>query len=102
MAVGKSSIGQKLAARLEMEYMDLDKIIEQKSGMSIADIFNRYGEPHFRLLENKALSSLRNSQNMVLATGGGIVAEKHNREILPQMGIVIHLTASLETIWQRT
>ena len=71
MGTGKSVVAQQLACKLKMEFIDMDRIIEERQGTSIADIFARYGENYFREQENKLVKKLSQKENMVIATGGG-------------------------------
>jgi len=69
MGTGKSVVAKELARKLVMEFIDMDQIIEERQGMSISDIFGRYGEKYFREPENKLIKELSRKENMVIATG---------------------------------
>jgi len=71
MGVGKSSIGQSLAKKLEMTFIDVDKIIESEESDSIQDIFKKKGENYFRMLEQRITTNQIKSTNSVIALGGG-------------------------------
>lgn len=101
MGTGKTSVGQKLAARLQMPMIDTDDIIVEDSGMDIPDIFARYGEAHFRDLESAAVRKAANLENHVISTGGGVVLRESNLEMLKRSGPVFCLTATSEEIWRR-
>ena len=101
MGTGKTSVGQKLAERLEMPLIDTDDIICQDCGMLIPDIFARYGEPRFRDLESAAVRKAAHLDNHVISTGGGVVLRKSNLEMLKRNGVVFCLTATPEEIWRR-
>ena len=101
MGTGKTSVGQKLAARLQMPMIDTDDIIVKDSGMDIPDIFARYGETHFRDLESAAVRKAANLENHVISTGGGVVLRESNLEMLKGNGAVFCLTAASEEIWRR-
>lgn len=101
MGTGKTSVGQKLAARLQMPMIDTDDIIGEDSGLDIPDIFARYGETHFRDLESVAVRKAANLENHVISTGGGVVLRESNLEMLKRNGTVFCLTATPEEIWRR-
>ena len=101
MGTGKTSVGQKLAARLQMPMIDTDDIIREDSGLDIPDIFARYGETHFRDLESAAVCKAANLENHVISTGGGVVLRESNLEMLKRNGVVFCLTATPEEIWRR-
>ena len=71
MGAGKSTIGRRLAARLKLAFLDADTEIEAAAGMSIPDIFETHGEPHFRDGEARVIARLLDGGPVVLATGGG-------------------------------
>ena len=71
MGAGKTSIGKRLAARLEVPFADADHEIEAAAGMTVAEIFAKYGEPEFRRLERSVIARLLHDPPHVLATGGG-------------------------------
>ncbi len=73
MGAGKSTVGPRLATRLDLPFIDLDDRIEAEQGKSIADIFDADGESHFRALEREALEALAAEPDSVVACGGGIV-----------------------------
>ncbi len=101
MGTGKTTVGEKLASLTGMEFCDLDKMIEQATQLSISEIFKQKSELWFRELESKLLVETVNSTNIVVATGGGVVLNPTNRDIMKSKGIVVALTASLETLWKR-
>lgn len=101
MGTGKSSVGKVLAERLGFCYCDLDARIVAEAGLTINEIFTRYGEEHFRRLETAQIRALTGSEGYVVATGGGAVVAAVNRQLLRNVGWVINLTASLETILAR-
>ena len=101
MGTGKTSVGQKLAERLQIPLIDTDDIIGEDSGMDIPDIFARYGEARFRDLESAAVRKAANLENYVISTGGGVVLRESNLEMLKRNGVVFCLTATPEEIWRR-
>jgi len=101
MGTGKSTVAKQLARKLKMEFVDMDQVIEENKGMSIADIFARYGEDYFRQQENKLVKELSQRENMVIATGGGTLLSSDNAKILSQKGEIICLYADPTTIYNR-
>ena len=101
MGTGKSVVAQQLACKLKMEFIDMDRIIEERQGTSIADIFARYGEKYFRAQENKLVKELSQKENVVIATGGGTLLSSDNARILDQRGQIICLYADSQTIYNR-
>lgn len=102
MGTGKSELGRLLARRLGMEFVDCDALIEQRTGRSIADLFERSGEERFRRLERQEIARVSRRWGLVVATGGGAPKDPENMTALKRAGIVICLTASPEAIWERT
>ncbi len=101
MGTGKSVVAKELARKLKMEFIDMDRIVEEGQGMSIADIFSRYGEDYFREQENKLVKELSQKENMIIATGGGTLLSSDNARILRQRGQIICLYADSRTIYNR-
>ncbi len=101
MGTGKSIVAEELARKLGMEFIDMDQIIEERQGMSISDIFGRYGEKYFREQENKLVKELSQKENMVIATGGGTFLSWDNTRILSQKGKIICLYADSQAIYNR-
>lgn len=101
MGAGKSTVGMRLAERLKMEFVDLDREIEKVTGMSVNQIFKRYGEIRFRSEENLMVEKLAKRDGLVIATGGGTILREENMQILRNNGIIILLEASPEDIFAR-
>jgi len=101
MGTGKSVVAQQLACKLKMEFIDMDRIIEERQGTSIADIFARYGEKYFRAQENKLVKELSQKENRVIATGGGTLLSSDNARMLGQAGEIVCLYANSQTIYNR-
>lgn len=101
MGTGKSVTAKELARKLGMKCIDMDRIIEERQGTSIADIFARYGEKYFREQENKLVKELSQKENMVIATGGGTLLSSNNARILDQAGEIVCLYADSQTIYNR-
>ena len=101
MGVGKSSIGRRLAARLNIPFVDADTEIERAAGMSVADIFARHGEPDFRSGEARVIARLLDSGPQVLATGGGAVMNADTRAAIKAKGVSIWLSAEFDVLMRR-
>ena len=102
MGSGKTSVGRKLALKLDYEFFDTDLLIEANEGITINDIFKNSGEEYFRELESKLLHKLRTSLNhAVLSTGGGMPLREQNGQLLKELGFVVYLEASCETTLNR-
>ena len=101
MGSGKSSIGRMVATLLGFQFVDTDRIIVERAGMEIPDLFAREGESAFRDLETSALNSLGHLARCVIATGGGAILREQNRALLRDLGFVVGLTVSEEKILER-
>lgn len=101
MGTGKSSVGLRLAHKLKKEFVDIDQEIENVSGMSIAEMFKHHGETRFRAEESLMVNKLGEREDMIIATGGGVVLLKENIAALKKNGILVCLDASLEDIFER-
>lgn len=102
MGAGKSSIGKQLAQQLKMEFVDTDRVIEERTGADIDWIFDLEGEEGFRLREEDIIEELTAMQGIVLATGGGVVLSAKNRTLLAARGTVIFLETSIDQQLERT
>ena len=102
MGAGKTTIGRQLARKLNMEFLDSDRVIEERTGADIPLIFEKEGEAGFRKRELAIIDELTQQSNLVLATGGGAVLDAQNREHLAQRGTVIYLHSSLNSLVERT
>jgi len=98
MGVGKTSVGKKIAKKLDFKFIDTDYEIEKLENKTISQIFEDYGEEYFRSLETKVLKNSLKEKNIIISTGGGIITNKENYEILKNEKNVIFLDASVETI----
>ena len=101
MGSGKSTIGRRLAQRLGMRFADADDEIERAAGMTISDIFARFGEAHFRDGERRVISRLLGEKPMVLATGGGAFVNEETRALILQGSLCIWLDADIATLVER-
>lgn len=96
MGAGKSTVGRKLADALKLEFVDLDHYIEEKTGADIPLIFEYEGEDGFRKREHDALNQLSVQEDLVIATGGGVVLRPENRSLLKANGLVIYLQTDVD------
>jgi shikimate kinase len=101
MGAGKSTIGRRLAARLNLPFVDADTEIEAAAGMSIPDIFESRGEPDFRDGEARVIARLLDSGPAVLATGGGAFMRKETRDRIRDKAVSIWLKADIDIIMRR-
>ena len=101
MGSGKTTIGQRVAARLKMDFYDCDRELEKLTGASVNLIFDVEGESGFRDRESKMLQDLTSRRNVLIATGGGAVLREENREMLKLTGMVVYLQTSVSQQLQR-
>jgi shikimate kinase len=102
MATGKSSVGKRLAATMRFQFLDMDSLIEEETGMTVPQIFSSQGEPAFRALESRMVARIAGWTGYVVATGGGTIVNPQNLETLKRCGVVISLTADIRTILLRS
>ncbi|MGH8719380.1 MAG: shikimate kinase [Burkholderiales bacterium] len=102
MGAGKTTVGKLLAQHLNKRFVDCDREIENRSGVSIPLIFEIEGEAGFRRRESRLLEELAARDDLVLATGGGAVLSGQNRKLLASRGTVVYLRASVHELWLRT
>ncbi len=100
MGAGKTTIGIKIADLTGRRWYDTDGLIVDKYG-KIADIFEFYGEAHFRKLETELIKELAMQDGLVISTGGGLVLKKENNALLQRNGKIVFLRASLDTLSKR-
>ena len=102
MGVGKTTIGKLLADMLGYDFVDMDEEIEKREGIPISDIFRVKGESRFRELESRLVKELSQNDGLIIACGGGAIADIKNAEILLKSSRMVYLTASIEEIIERT
>ena len=102
MGSGKTTVGRQLASKLNQDFFDTDHEIINKTGVSIDHIFDIEGEKGFRRRESEVLESLCDMNNIVIATGGGVVLLPQNRLVLKNAGVVVYLSSSVEQLLRRT
>ncbi len=101
MGVGKSTVGRRLAGRLRLPFVDADAEIETAAGMSIADIFSRFGEPYFRDGERRVIRRLIDGTPKVIATGGGAFLHDDTRALILAQSLAIWLHADPRVLADR-
>ncbi len=100
---GKSTIGKILAEKIKKTFFDIDQLIEQNyNGLSYFEIYQKEGEKRFRELEKKAVFSLRDVKNAVIATGGGTLLASQNQALLKSIGKLIYLYVEKDVLRERT
>lgn len=102
MGAGKSTVGRHLAKLTGFDFIDADKVIEQRAGADISWIFDVEGEGGFRNREEQVLDELTQRREIVLATGGGAVLRCANRRRLRERGVVVYLSSPVDVIVART
>lgn len=102
MGAGKTTVGRLLAKHFGRRFVDADHEIEARTGVRIPTIFEIEGEPGFRRRESQVIAELAREDDLVLATGGGVVLAPTNREVLKRTGLVIYLNALPAMLYERT
>lgn len=98
MGCGKSTVGKNIARKSGKRFVDMDSFIEQKAGMSVSEIFEKYGEQGFRDMEHEACIELSREKNLIIASGGGALTFERNVEVFKQSDVIVLLDVSLDTI----
>jgi shikimate kinase len=101
MGVGKTSIGRRLAGRLGLEFVDADEEIERAAGMTISEIFDRFGEAYFRDGERRVIARLIDGSPKVIATGGGAFVNELTRALILERALSIWLDADVNVLAER-
>lgn len=101
MGAGKTAVGTALARMLGVPFRDSDEEIVKAANRSIAEIFERDGEPFFRARETEVLHRLVKGEPCILSTGGGAFLSETNRSIVGASGVSVWLRADLDLLWQR-
>lgn len=101
MGAGKSTVAEELAAKTGARRIEMDQMIVEQQGMTISEIFEKYGEDHFRDLETELLRSFLKEENLVVSCGGGSVLRDENARLMKESGRIVLLTAAPETIYER-
>lgn len=101
MGVGKSTVGRRLAQRMKLDFVDADHEIEHAAGMTITEIFERFGEAHFRDGERRVIARLIDGTPKIIATGGGAFMQEETRALILDQSLAIWLDASPEVLAER-
>jgi shikimate kinase len=101
MGSGKTTTGKKLAALLNWSFIDLDKKIEENTGMTIPEIFSQHGEDYFRTVESDILKSLEAGSDTVISTGGGTPCYADNMDHMLESGLTVYIKLSPEQLKRR-
>jgi shikimate kinase len=101
MGTGKTEMGSIISKKLNMSFFDTDNLIETKMGLSINDIFKKFGESYFRQIESEVVKEISEKDFAVISCGGGTVLNPVNIYSLRKKGIIINLYASAEVIYDR-
>lgn len=101
MGSGKSTVAACLHSMFSMDIIEMDKLIEEREGMKISEIFMEKGEEYFRSLETELLVELQSKENVVISCGGGVAMRECNVEAIKKNGRIVLLTAAPETILSR-
>ncbi len=101
MGAGKTAIGTALARRLGVPFLDSDEEIVKAANMTIAEIFERDGEPFFRRKETQVIGRLLETECCILSTGGGAFLSEENRKMISERGVSVWLKADIHLLWNR-
>jgi len=101
MGVGKTCVGRCLQRRTKLALVDTDDVVASKFGISIPEIFSKYGEQGFREAETQTLRELDPAKPTIIVTGGGIVLRAKNVDFLKRLGIIVWLDGNEETLFER-
>lgn len=101
MGCGKSTVGRALAERMQFDFIDLDVAISEEMGMTINEIFARFGEPKFREVEGRLLKEIDTMQDIVVATGGGAPCFGENMAVMNGRGTTVYLRLTCEGLFGR-
>lgn len=102
MGAGKSTVGRRLARRLDLPFVDSDAAIEDAAGLSAGEVFKRFGESDFRDGERRLVARLVEGPVQVIATGGGAFVDERTRQLLNERAITVWLDAPVDLLAERT
>lgn len=101
MGAGKTTVSRELSRMTGKKELDMDAYIVEREGMSIADMFEKYGEEYFRKKETESLIEIMKMEGLIVSCGGGVVVKDENVEIMKNEGVIVLLTATPETTLAR-
>lgn len=101
MGAGKTTVSRELSRMTGKKELDMDAYIVKKEGMSIADMFEKYGEEYFRKKETESLVEIMEMESLIVSCGGGVVVKDENVEYMKKDGVIVLLTATPETTLNR-
>lgn len=101
MGCGKSTVGKHLSDILRIPFIDIDSYIEQKTNMTVKEIFQKYGEDKFRDMEHEACILFSQNDNKIISVGGGTLIFERNVDVLKENSIIILIECSYETLYKR-
>ncbi|MCH5303234.1 MAG: shikimate kinase [Ruminococcus sp.] len=101
MGCGKSTIGKILSNKTKMPFIDMDKYIEKKTGMTVSGIFEKYGEGKFREIESEVCLELSEKSDLIIAAGGGTLTFQKNIDVLKRTGRIVFIDVKYEMLCKR-
>ena len=101
MGSGKSTAGRKIASLLKWTFADIDRVVEEQNGMTVAELFSSKGEPFFREAETRALVTLSARTRTVVACGGGTPCSGSNMQLMKESGVTVYLKMPVSALVQR-
>lgn len=101
MGAGKSSVGRALQRRTGLELFDLDDAVSKRFGLTISEIFEKFGEEKFREAETEALRAFSPNKSAIVVTGGGTILRDENVDLVRRLGLVVWLDADEATLFER-
>lgn len=101
MGCGKSTVGKNIARKTGKQFLDMDSYIEKKAGMTVSEIFDKYGESGFRDMEHEACKELSEMKDLIIASGGGAFTFERNVEVFKGKDTIVLLDVPLNIIKYR-
>ena len=101
MGCGKTTVGELAAKRLGMDYVDADRYIVEKAGMTISEMFEKYGEGYFRDQEHEAMKELSGRKNTIVSSGGGALTFQRNVDAVRQAAAIVYINTEYEICYER-
>lgn len=102
MGSGKTRVGKRLAKDFDLPFIDIDRVVTRKMNLSVKDIFDKFGEPFYRALETTVIKELiKDQEQKVISLGSGLPMQEQNEKYIKQLGTVVYLKGSYETLKER-